>query len=164
MPTDLEVTFSVGQDGKPYAWCNVAGRDNSRLAGKALPSTLCRLTGRREGGSYFIAARLDWSLLKPVDPKTQPWFGFTAVVNDSDRTGEREIAFLTPGLHDAKYSNCYFNAMLPTSRPEFRLLPGKDASPDFLGGELLAAGLQGSCRFSAEWRDCLLYTSDAADE
>lgn len=153
MPTDLEVTFSVGQDGKPYAWCNVAGRDNSRLAGKALPSTLCRLTGRREGGSYFIAARLDWSLLKPVDPKTQPWFGFTAVVNDSDRTGEREIAFLTPGLHDAKYSNCYFNAMLPTSRPEFRLLPGKDASPDFLGGELLAAGLQGSCRFSAEWRD-----------
>ncbi|UKI29682.1 MAG: hypothetical protein L6W00_16640 [Lentisphaeria bacterium] len=105
------------------------------------------------GGSYFIAARLDWSLLKPVDPKTQPWFGFTAVVNDSDRTGEREIAFLTPGLHDAKYSNCYFNAMLPTSRPEFRLLPGKDASPDFLGGELLAAGLQGSCRFSAEWED-----------
>ena len=153
MATDFEVTFSVDRNGKPYAWCNVAGAENSRFSGKELPSSLCRLAGFRQDGNYFIAARLDWTLLKPVDLQKQPFFGFSAVVNDSDRAKHREVAFLTPGLHDSKYSNCYITALLPAEKPVYRLLPGKDAGPDFFGGELLASGLRGNCRFTAEMKD-----------
>lgn len=152
-PTDLEVTFSIDRDGKLSAWCNEAGLENGKLAGKALPSSLCQLAGGRQDGNYFIAARLDWALLKPVDLEKQPYFGFTVAVNDCDRERHRDIAFLTPGLHDSKYSNCYINAMLPAGKPVFRLLTGKDASPDFLGGEILASGISGTCHFSAELKD-----------
>ncbi|MBS1369166.1 MAG: hypothetical protein HPZ91_04325 [Lentisphaeria bacterium] len=147
-PTDLEIGFSVDEKSKVHTWCWDAGRDP--FAGRPLPPELAVVHGKRDKSGYFIAARLDWKLLAGIDPENNGKFGFTVVVNDSDGSGRRAAYFLTPGLHDDKYSNQYIRAVFETGKPSLWAAPDSLDDAAKLSGSLLAAGLSGAQEIKAE--------------
>lgn len=107
--SDLEVGFAVSPEGRllSYNWT----QDRELASGE------CQGFGQRNAKGYFLAARLNWSLLKATDRTGKIPFSFNVVVNQSNGEGHRDIAFLTPGLHDKKYSNFYTIAFLESPSP-----------------------------------------------
>jgi len=148
--TDLEVGFAVGADGKARNWCWDSGSDS--FAHSALPPALLSQHGFRTAAGYFIAARLDWKLLggiKPADGK----FGFTVAVNDADRASDRKVYFLTPGLHDKKYSDQYIQALFQGDRSVAWVWVSAESDARFLKGILVASGEDGAFVFNVELTD-----------
>ena len=132
--TDLELGFSVGADGRVRNWCWDAGSDPY---GGELPEELVQAHGVRTPAGYFVAARLSWKLLG--DLRQSGKFGFTVAVNDSAGKGERTVHFLTPGLHDAKYSDRYVQALLDTGEPVCWAAFPADSSAGLQRGSLLCS-------------------------
>lgn len=147
-PTDLELGFSIDPDGKLHNWCWDSGSDP--YAHSELPPELLSLHGFRTEGGYFIAARIAWKLLGGIDAADNGKFGFTVAVNDSDRPGERTVYFLTPGLHDRKYSDQYFQALFLGKEPFSWVWLSDTANPRVLPGILLASGETGEFLFTAD--------------
>lgn len=102
-------------------------------------------------GGWFLAARLDWKLLGPI--RTTGKFGFSFVVNDSDGPSHRAIYFLTPGVHDSKYSNQYFQALLDNGKPQLWAAVPATPSDRQLDGSLLFPPAGGKAVFTARLTD-----------
>lgn len=147
--SDLEVGFSVDDSGNVHSWCWDAGKDP--VSGRELPPGFFQAHGFRNGGNYFLAARLNWELLKPVRENGK--FGFCIVANDSDRAGHRTVSFLTPGLHDAKYSDQYVQALIDTGKPVFWAAVPETPSVEELTGTLLLTRTEGNVKLSAKLTD-----------
>ena len=147
--SDLEVGFSVDESGKVHNWCWDAGQDP--FAGKELSAGLVQSHGIRMPGSYFLAARLSWKLLG--DLRHNKRFGFSIVINDSDSPSHRAVYFLTPGVHDAKYSNQYVQALLDTGTPVFWAEISEPQSTEELTGTILLSHVTGNVRFSVDFTD-----------
>lgn len=143
--TDLELGFSVGADGRVRNWCWDAGSDPY---GGELPEELVQAHGVRTPAGYFVAARLSWKLLGGLRQSGK--FGFTVAVNDSAGKGERTVHFLTPGLHDAKYSDRYVQALLDTGEPVCWAAFPADSSAGLQRGSLLCSNLAGDVRIAVE--------------
>ena len=150
-PTDLEVGFTVGTDGKVHNWCWDSGSDS--FSHRTLPPELLSTHGFRTAAGCFIAARLDWKLLGGIEQGGNGKFGFTVAVNDVDRKGDRKVYFLTPGLHDKKYSDQYIQALFQGDRPIAWVWLPAESDARFLKGMLLASGEEGPFLFNAELTD-----------
>lgn len=147
--SDLEIGFSVDGSGKVRNWCWDAGDEPH--AGKELPPELVRAHGFRTAGGYFLAAHLSWRLLGDLHKTGK--FGFSIVANDSDAPAHRNVCFLTPGVHDAKYSDRYMQALLDAGEPVFWAAVPPTPSSKELTGTLLLSGTAGDVRFSVEFTD-----------
>ncbi len=147
--TDLEIGYSVGKDGKVNTWCWDAGL--SSIAGKALPADQTTNRAVLTENGYFLISRLGWDILGDIRKNSK--FGFTVAINDSDRTGHRAVYFLTPGLHDKKYSNVYIQAMLDTGKPVFQATLPDKPSAQLLEGSLQMINTPESVKFTAELTD-----------
>ena len=75
-------------------------------------------------------------------------------INDVDHSGERSVYFLTPGLHDQKYSDQYIQGADPEWKAErMAYFSHRMRTPRVLKGDLLAAGVNGRFRFSVGMTD-----------
>ncbi len=146
--TDLELGFAVTPENRAVNWCWDSGRD--QLAGNSLPPQLAEVHGVRDARGYFIAARLSWKLLGSIESVDRGNFGFSVVVNDSDRVGERKVYFLTPGVHDQKYADGYIQALLERENPVIWVAPDTVSDARELTGLLTATGLKGRVEIQAK--------------
>lgn len=147
--SDLEIGFSVDESGKVHSWCWDAGNDS--FSGQKLPFELVQSHGSRTSGHYFLAARLNWKLLGKLYRNKR--FGFSIVANDSDAPSHRSVYFLTPGVHDSKYSDQYIQALLYTGTPVFWAAVSQQQTAENLTGTILLSHTNGDVRFSVKFTD-----------
>lgn len=147
--SDLEVGFSVSDDGRVNSWCWDAGNDSH--AGRELPEELVQTHAVRLSDGYFLAARLSWKLLGNL--RRNGKFGFCIAANDSDSPNQRSVYFLTPGLHDRKDASQYVQALLDTGKPLFWATVPEEPSSRELTGGLVLANFSGDLRFSVNFTD-----------
>ncbi len=102
--TDYEFGLAVDADSKvkTFNWNSMS----------ELPADLSEVTGKRTATGYFVAAQLDWKLLNAIRFPEQRHIMFSYIFNTSDSPGDRNVYFLTKGLHDDKSSLAYFHGML----------------------------------------------------
>lgn len=140
--SDLEFGVSVGKTGTIRTW-NYSG-------GGELPADSSQWFGHRGRDGYFIAGVIGWNCLAALKP---PYFTFNVVVNDLNANKRRDVYFLTPGLHDAKYSTQYVKALLDTGRPVLGASPANLLSTDAFTGTLVGANLKAPLRLEAAVTD-----------
>lgn len=140
--SDLEFGVSVGKTGTIRTW-NYSG-------GGELPADSSQWFGHRGRDGYFIAGVIGWNYLAALKP---PYFTFNVVVNDLNANKRRDVYFLTPGLHDAKYSTQYVKALLDTGHPVLGASPANLLSTDAFTGTLVGANLKAPLRLEAAVTD-----------
>lgn len=140
--SDLEFGLSVDASGRVRTWDFTSGSE--------LPAEETQWFGRRTRDGYFIAGVIDWKFLKAFKP---PYFTYSVVVNDLNAEKQRDVYFLTPGIHDSKYSDQYVKTLLDGGRPVLGVSPQNLLSTDSFSGVLVGANLAAPLRLEAAVTD-----------
>ena len=109
LESDLEFGVAVDPAGKvlTYNWSNSS----------ELSPDEAQFSGYRDETGYFVAGKLDWKVLSKIGYPEKRFYTFSMLINDATPEGGRDVYFLTPGIHDGKFSNEFFKVLLPEKRP-----------------------------------------------
>ncbi len=128
---DLEIGFSV-HNGESQNWCWTLGRSLTPAEVEYSVSLL--------PDGYFVTARINWSFLSKIDISKKGFFSYNIIVNDNDNGSNREVAFLSRGIHDSK--SCIDNIFcIPEEKASGALLKVEpEVSGDILEGKVVVNG------------------------
>jgi len=130
--SDLEFGVAVDLQGKVHTW--------DWTTSKELPGEKTKLTALRDANGYFVAGRLDWSLLSELKYPGKRFFTVSLIGNDANRANQRDVYFLTRGIHDEKDASQYFKALLTGSAPAAGVFADNVVTTGNLTGKVIANG------------------------
>ncbi len=130
--SDLEFGVSVDAQGKVHTW--------DWTTSKELPREKTKLTALRDASGYFVAGRLDWSLLSEVKYPGKRFLTVSLIGNDANRANQRDVYFLTRGIHDEKDASQYFKALLIDSASAAGVFADNVVTTSSLTGKVIANG------------------------
>ncbi len=148
--TDLELGFNVAANGKVGNWC---WSGPGKYSGHSLSNDVLETRAVKTKAGYFLVARISWKLLHGMNKPANGRFGFNVAINESDKSGERKVYFLTPGIHDYKGSDKYYKGMIDFNTPSEWVSIDQESNHKALKGSMAAINQNGKLAFTAELID-----------
>ncbi len=133
-PDDIELGFAPEADGKIQSW--------NWMNGRSLNTDEAEVYGGTTSRGYWIAARLNWKMLPAIDFNNKHNFSVNAIINECDKEGVREVAFLAPGIHTEKSGEENTLMLFDTGKPIIEIVGSADRFKTNLDGKLLAHGYE----------------------
>ncbi len=138
LETDLELGFAPTENGvATWNWAE----------NRELTTDEAKTVATRTANGYRIETLLSWKLLDQFSPQNGV-LSYNLAINDSDKDGDRRIAFLASGLHDFKSSAQNRLLFLDDRQPRLSILLPESRFTDKLDGELYITNLSAAENWS----------------